>query len=263
MMRPTPSVRSTRRFRYPLGVGLDAASFLASAVATSTSSSAVVSRSPNVIVSGAGSQSSSPFHLRAGLAIFSVSSTGRSTFTLYLENGKGVIQPWTGLTLPAPLRTGSGFDVVKSGTYRLSLVTTGHWKISITQPQSALDTAGPTSLTGSGPRVVGPVDSLNLKITMSLDESDGQRITEQGQAVSVANEHELLVDSDTSWQSSCPTPPAGPYYLDIPENFAWTVVVGSNQPPWAVYTDGVPGALNGSAFAGGDHCPILLPSESN
>jgi hypothetical protein len=263
MMRTTPPVPIARRLRYPLWVGLAVASFLASAVATPTFSSAAVVRPPNVTVSGAGSQSSSPFHLRSGLAVFSASSTGRSTFTLYLENGKGVVQPWTGLTLPAPIRTGSGFDVVKSGTYRLSLVTTGHWKITITQPQSALDTAGPTALSGSGPRVVGPVDSLNLKITMSLDEPDGQRITETGQAVSVANEHELIVDSDTSWQSSCPTPPAGPYYLYIPENFAWTVVVGSDQPPWAVYTGGVPGALDGSAFMGGDHCPILLPSESN
>jgi hypothetical protein len=227
---------------------------LASAVATLTASSALAIAPASVSVSGEGSQSSSLFHLRSGLAIFSASVTGRSTSTLYLETGKGVVQPWAGLTLPAPNRAGAGFDVVKSGTYRLSLVTAGHWKITITQPRSPIDTAGPTAFSGSGPRVVGPIDALNVKITMSLDEPDGQRVTETNQTVSVANEHELIVGTDSSWQSSCPTPPAGPYYLDIPENFTWTVVVGSDRPPWAV---------NASMFVGGDHCPILLPSESN
>jgi hypothetical protein len=236
---------------------------LASAVATLTASSALAIAPASVSVSGEGSQSSSLFHLRSGLAIFSASVTGRSTSTLYLETGKGVVQPWAGLTLPAPNRAGAGFDVVKSGTYRLSLVTAGHWKITITQPRSPIDTAGPTAFSGSGPRVVGPIDALNVKITMSLDEPDGQRVTETNQTVSVANEHELIVGTDSSWQSSCPTPPAGPYYLDIPENFTWTVVVGSDRPPWAVYTSGALGALNASTFVGGDHCPILLPSESN
>jgi hypothetical protein len=250
------------RFRYPLSIGLAVAILLSSTAATLTGSSAVAIAPANVTVSGEGSQSSSPLHLRSGLVIFSASVTGRSTSTLYLENAKGVIQPWAGLALPAPLRTGSGFDVVKSGTYRLTLVTTGRWKITITQPRSPIDTAGPTALSGSGPRVVGPIDALNVKIMMSLDEPDGQKVTETGQTVSVANEHELIVSSDSSWQSGCPTPPAGPYYLDIPENFTWTAVIGSDQPPWAVFTGGVPGALNGSTFVGGDHCPILLPSES-
>jgi hypothetical protein len=263
LVRVSATVPRTQRLRYPLSIGLAVAILVASAVATLTSSSALAIRPASVIVAGEGSQSSSPFHLRSGLAIFSASVTGRSTSTLYLENGKGVIQPWAGLTLPAPLRVGSVFDVVKSGMYRLSLVATGHWKITITQPRSRLDTAGPTAYSGSGPRVIGPIDALNVKITMSLDEADGQKVTETGQTVSVANEHELIVGSDSSWQSGCPTPPAGPYYLDIPENFAWTAVVGSHQPPWAVYTIGAPGALNGSTFVGGDHCPIPLPSESN
>jgi hypothetical protein len=251
------------RLRYPLWIGLAVAILLSSTAATLTASSAVAIAPASVTVTGEGSQSSSSFHLRSGLAIFSASVTGRSTSTLYLENGKGLIQPWAGLTLTAPLRAGSGFDVVKSGEYRLSIVTTGHWKITITWPRLPIDAAGPTEFSGSGPRVVGPIDALNVKITMILDEPDGQKVTETGQTVSVANEHQLIVSSDSSWQSSCPTPPAGPYYLDIAENFSWTVVVGSDRPPWAVYTSEVPGALNGSTFVGGDHCPILLPSESN
>ena len=262
-MRAPATLLRIRRVQVPISVGVVVASFLATAVGSATSASAAVTSPPNLIVSGAGSQSSSPFHLRPGLAIFTVSATGRSTFSLYLENGKGVIQPWVGLTLPAPLRSGSGFDVVRSGTYRLALVTTGHWRVTITQPRSSPATGGLNAFSGSGPRVVGPIDSLNVKITMSLDEPGGKQIIETGQTVSVANEQELIVGSDSSWQSGCPTPPAGPYFLDIPENFAWTIVVGSDQPPWAVYTGGVPGALSGSVFVGGDHCPILLPSESN
>ncbi|HEY5272474.1 MAG TPA: hypothetical protein VIJ34_04470 [Acidimicrobiales bacterium] len=251
------------KLRRTLPSGLVIAMCLAGTVATSAPSSAVDKRAASVTVSGSGSRVSIPFRLRSGLAIFSASMSGRSTSTVYLQSQKSLIQPWGGLTLPAPLRTGSGLDIVKSGTYRLSVVTTGRWKVTVTQPRPSLDSDAPTAFSGTGPSVIGPVASLNVRVTMNLDEPGGQRITETGQTVSVANEHELIINSDSSWTSNCPTPPAGPYYLEIPEDFTWTAVVGSHAAPWGVSTGGPLGALDGSTFIGGNLCPIPLPAASS
>jgi hypothetical protein len=154
-------------------------------------------------------------------------------------------------------------DVVKPGTYRLSVITTGDWKVTVTEPRPSVDSDAPTAFSGKGPSVIGPIDSLNVRVTMNLNEPGGQRMTETGQTVSLANDHELIISSDSSWASNCPTPPAGPYYLEIPEDFTWTAVVGSHAAPWGVSTGGLPGALVGSTFIGGNLCPIPLPTASS
>jgi hypothetical protein len=110
-----------------------------------------------IVRSGSGNGNSRSFDLGSGLTILSATTSGRGPTYLWLRGSNGAFLPWQ-LQLTIGETRGSSLDVVQSGTYRLSVATTGPWAVTITQPRPTSGAALPHSFTGSGDEVVGPVE---------------------------------------------------------------------------------------------------------
>jgi hypothetical protein len=183
-----------------------------------------------IALAGIGNTETQRFELGPGLSIVSTSATGRSQTDVSVVNADGQTLPG-GLTLLKGETSGSSLAEVAAGQYRLSITTTGPWKVTISQPRPRTARGMPATLSGKGSEVVGPIQ-LPGEIDVSVDAFDGSY------AVTNAVVFTLAGFSKTSGLD-CPEgsatlfPEAGPNYVAVSTyspNISWTIMVGPITP---------------------------------
>lgn len=122
---------------------------------------------------GTGSQVTPSFQLQAGALITTASHVGERNFIVHLVNDLG-----DDVDLLANEIGNSRSEVLTTrltaGAYRLEIDADGDWSITITQPKSIGGRTVPTTFTGTGNAVLGPIFQSNRGVVFDAHHT-GQR----------------------------------------------------------------------------------------
>jgi len=189
-----------------------------------------------ITLAGIGNAESHKFELGTGLSIISTSVTGRSQADVSVVNADDEALPG-GLTLLKGETSGSSLAEIAAGTYRISITTTGSWKVTITQPRPRTARAMPVALNGEGTEVVGPMQ-LRGEIDVSVDAFDGSYPATNAVVFTLAGFTKITgLDCPEGDGRFFPEP--GPNYVAISTyvpNVSWTVIVNPAAPLPVVQT---------------------------
>jgi hypothetical protein len=182
-------------------------------------------------LSGTGQTATSAFTLEDGLAVFHAScSACQANFTMEIDHADG-----TPLDIPINVigsYSGSVAEGMSAGQYFLSVTADPGvpWSVEVTQPRNVAGVTLPTTFTGEGQNVVGPVvGGSNLWFTATNTPTHagnfivkilGANGSIQGEPIDVIGSY--------SGSTIANFLSGSPYYLEINSDGAWSITVSSS-----------------------------------
>jgi len=196
---------------------------------TTTTTTTVPTPAP-INLSGTGQTATSAFTVESGLAVFQARcSACQANFIVEIDNANGSL-----VDIPINVigsYSGSIAEGLSAGQYILSVTADQGvpWTVEITQPRGVAGVALPTTLTGQGQEVVGPVaggSSLRIQATNTATQGGNFIIEILGANGSMQG---IPINEIGSFSGSTIANflSGGPYYLEINSDGAWSITVSS------------------------------------
>jgi len=194
-----------------------------------TTTTTVATPAP-INLSGTGQTATSAITVESGLAVFHAScSACQANFIVEIDNANGSL-----VDIPINVigsYSGSIAEGLPAGQYILSVTADQGipWTVQITQPRDVAGMPLPTTLTGLGQEVVGPVaggSSLRIQATNTATQGGNFIVEVLGANGSMQG---IPINEIGSYSGSTIANflSGGPYYLEINSDGAWSITVSS------------------------------------